>query len=128
MKKNIRVYEYSNCSTCKKALHFLKKHGVDAEIKAIVEHPPSVDELKKMLEHLGGERKRLFNTSGQLYREMKMNEKLPLLSESEALTLLAAHGKLIKRPFLLTATAGAVGFREEEWERILKRSLKTEGS
>ena len=120
MKKNIRVYEYSNCSTCKKALQFLKKHGVDAEVLPIVEHPPSKTELKKMLGHLGGEMKRLFNTSGQLYREMKLNERLPLLSESEALMLLAAHGKLIKRPFLLTSTAGAVGFREEEWDRILR--------
>jgi arsenate reductase len=72
-----------------------------------------------MLGHLGGELKKLFNTSGQVYREMKLGEKLPTMSEAQALKLLAANGKLIKRPFLLAARGGAVGFKEAEWKKLL---------
>ena len=118
MKKNIRVYEYLNCSTCKNALRFLEKRGVEFESIPIVDQPPTLIELKRMLGYLDGELRRLFNTSGQLYREMKIREKLPKLSETEALKLLATHGKLIKRPFLLTANSGIVGFKEAEWDKF----------
>ena len=112
----LRVYEYSGCSTCKKALKFLTGKKVPFEAVPIVEHPPSVAELKKMLAHYDGKIGKLFNTSGLLYREMKLGEKLPKMSEAEALKLLAAHGKLVKRPFALGSGKGRVGFKEDEWK------------
>jgi arsenate reductase len=125
MTGKIKVYEYSNCSTCKKALKFLDSKKVAYEKIAIVEKPPSVAELKTMLAHLNGELRKLFNTSGQVYREMGLGEKLKDMSEAEALKLLAANGKLIKRPFVLKSGAvsgalksdGAVGFQEAEWKK-----------
>jgi Spx/MgsR family transcriptional regulator len=110
----IKIYSYEKCSTCKKALSWLREREVKAEVLPIVEQPPSVAELRQMLDYVG-DLKKLFNTSGELYREMKMSERLPNLSQAEALELLATHGKLVKRPFLLGDGFGCVGFKEEEW-------------
>ena len=109
-----RVYEYEGCSTCRKALKFLDARGVVYEKVPIVTSPPSLAELKKMLA-LVGDLKRLFNTSGVLYRELKVGEKLKTMTTEQALALLAAHGKLIKRPFILLADRGLLGFKEDEW-------------
>lgn len=116
----IKFYGYSKCSTCRKAEQFLKKNGTSYESLPIVDQPPTLAELKKMLGFLkakGGSLKDLFNTSGEMYRELKMAEKLKAgLPEGEALKLLSENGKLIKRPFLLTSTDGLVGFKEESWK------------
>ncbi|NBO39147.1 arsenate reductase family protein [bacterium] len=112
----IKVYSYEKCSTCKKALTWLRDRGVKAEVLPIVETPPSLSELELMLKHVG-DLKKLFNTSGELYRELKMSEKLPAMSTQEALALLAKHGKLVKRPFLLGDNFGCVGFKEDEWAK-----------
>jgi arsenate reductase len=113
----MKVYEYANCSTCKKALKFLDSRGVKYQKVAIVENPPSVAELHTMLRHVEGDLKRLFNTSGQVYREMGLSAKLKDLTEAQALKLLASNGKLIKRPFALGGKQGAVGFQEAEWKK-----------
>jgi arsenate reductase len=113
-----RIYEYSKCSTCRNALKFLDRNKVVYEKVPIVETPPTKAELRKMLAAQGGNVKKLFNTSGELYREMKISEKLQTLSENEALDLLAANGKLIKRPFVLTGDTGLVGFKEDEWKKV----------
>ncbi len=118
MKSSMRVYEYSGCSTCKKALKFLDSKGLAYEKVAIVDHPPTLEELKQMLRFQGGEIRKLFNTSGQLYREMKLGEKLGELSTEQALSLLASHGKLVKRPFLISAQKGLAGFKEAEWDSL----------
>lgn len=112
----MKVYEYSKCSTCKKALQFLDKKKVSYQKVDITLQPPSLNEIKKMAKAVGI--KRLFNTSGLVYKEMKLSEKLPKMSEEESLKLLASNGKLIKRPFLLTDEAALVGFKEEEWKKI----------
>ena len=114
----LQVYEYAGCSTCKKALKFLDQRGVAYEKIAIVEQPPTITELKRMLAFQGGEIRKLFNTSGQVYRELKLGEKLPAMTEAEALQLLASNGKLVKRPFLLSATQGLVGFSEAAWAKV----------
>lgn len=122
----IKVYEYSGCSTCKKALQYLKEKKVEFEKRPIVDEPPSAAELKKMsgyLKEQGGSFKNLFNTSGEKYRELKISEKLKAgMTEVEAIALLAKNGKLIKRPFLLTATSGTTGFKPEVWDRLLKNA------
>lgn len=116
---SLKVYEYSGCSTCKKALKFLDTKNVKYKAIPIVEQPPTNVELKAMLAYVksdGGEIKRLFNTSGILYKEMKIAEKISGMSEVEALDLLAKHGKLIKRPFVLGKDFGLLGFKQEQWE------------
>jgi arsenate reductase len=112
----VRVYEYAKCSTCRNALKFLDARGVSYEKVPIVEQPPTQRELADMLARLGGELRRLFNTSGELYREMKLSDKLKTMKPAEALALLSKHGKLVKRPFLVTEKGGLVGFQEAEWK------------
>jgi arsenate reductase (glutaredoxin) len=119
-----RVYEYERCSTCKKALKWLDERGVAFERVPIVEQPPTLKELERMLQLQGGDVKRLFNTSGQLYRELGVSAKLPGMSTGEALKLLAGHGKLVKRPFVLTEEGGAVGFKEPEWKALFPRTSR----
>ncbi|MFI5345187.1 MAG: arsenate reductase family protein [Elusimicrobiota bacterium] len=111
---SVKVYEYAGCSTCRKALKFLDARGVDYRSVPIVETPPSAAELKAML-GFAGELRRLFNTSGVLYREMGVGEKLRTMSEDAAIALLAKHGKLVKRPFVLLKDRGLLGFKEDEW-------------
>jgi arsenate reductase (glutaredoxin) len=113
----IKIYEYANCSTCKKALKWLDARKIAYERVPIVETPPSREELERMLA-LVGDVKKLFNTSGQVYRELKVGEKLQSCSVDEALDLLAGRGKLIKRPFVLAKNRGLVGFKEAEWRAV----------
>lgn len=119
-----KIYEYSNCDTCRKALQFLDSKKISYEKIAITENPPPLNELKKMLQFIkseGGGFKNLFNTSGVLYREMQISQKLKDgLTEAQALDLLAKNGKLIKRPFLLSEKYGMVGFKKEIWEKHFK--------
>ena len=77
-------------------------------------------ELRRMLDHVGGDLRKLFNTAGQDYRALDMKSRLPKMSVDEELKLLAGNGNLVKRPFALARTKGAVGFREEEWESLLR--------
>ena len=115
----VKIYHYKNCSTCKNALKFLNSKGIDAEVLDITATPPTMPELKAMLAHYDGNVKKLFNTSGEVYRQQKLGEKLADMTEGEALKLLAANGKLVKRPFLMTGgKAAAVGFKEDEWREL----------
>ncbi len=113
------VYQYPNCGTCRKALKFLDAAGVDFESKNIVETPPSKSALKKALQLSGLPINKLFNTSGQSYRNGGFKNKLGAMSEDEALRALAADGKLIKRPVVLGDGFALVGFREDEWKKAL---------
>jgi arsenate reductase len=118
----LKIYEYAGCSTCKKALKFLDTHKIKYEAIPIVERPPTKVELKAMLSFVkaeGGDLKKLFNTSGVLYREMKISEKFSRMSETEALDLLAKNGKLIKRPFVVGEDFGLLGFKEDQWKKYL---------
>lgn len=120
--KKLKVYEYAKCGTCVKAKKFLEKNKIAFDLIPIVEQPPTKNEIKKMLTHLknrGEKINKLFNTSGVLYKEMKLSDKMADMSESELIDLLAAHGKLIKRPFVLMEDDGVVGFKEEEWKTKL---------
>ncbi|MNK70230.1 Regulatory protein MgsR [compost metagenome] len=115
----LKVYEYAKCSTCVKALKFLDAKKVKYEKLPIVDKAPSQKELKEMLGALkerGGSIRNLFNTSGVMYKEMKMTDKLPTMSEAEALKLLSENGKLVKRPFVIGDKAHLVGFKEDEWK------------
>ena len=117
----VKVYQYKKCSTCVKALKFLKEHKIAFTSCDITETPPTINELKKMLQYKNGEIKKLFNTSGIAYRELKLSERIKEIKEEEALELLSQNGKLVKRPFLLTENFGLVGFKENEWEEVFSQ-------
>lgn len=116
---SLRVYAYRGCDTCRKALKFLAEKNLAHEVIAIREQPPTVAELRAMLGHVGGDLRRLFNTSGGDYKSLNMKERLPKLSTDEALALLAANGNLVKRPFVLGKRSGVVGFKPDEWQAFL---------
>ena len=111
----MKIYEYKTCSTCKKALKFLDAKGIAYEKIDIASQAPSKKELKTMLGFYDGNIKKLLNTSGQVYRQMGLKDKLADMTDSEVIDLLHANGKLCKRPFLISDDFGLVGFKEELW-------------
>lgn len=114
----LRVYSYGGCSTCRKALQWLAAHGLQVEVIDITTSPPSLVELQAALASLG-ERKRLFNTSGQSYRALG-SAAIKALNDDQALAALAADGRLIKRPFLITSSGVALtGFDPLRWQEVL---------
>ena len=116
----MKLYQYPKCSTCRKAIKYLNERSVEFKSIDITEKPPTKVELKAMLASYDGEIRKLFNTSGVQYRELKMKDKLPSMNAAQAIELLAKNGKLIKRPFLLTADKrGVVGFKEDAWQALL---------
>ncbi len=117
----LRVYAYKNCSTCRKALKWLGENGVAHEVLPIRETPPTGVELAAMLAACDGDRRRLFNTSGQDYRALGLKDTLPEMPEAEVLALLAGNGNLVKRPFAVDSKAGVhlVGFDGEKWAAAL---------
>lgn len=111
--------EYPKCSTCKKAKKWLDAHGVAYQARHIKEENPTVVELKEWHEKSGLPLKRFFNTSGILYKEKKLKDRLPSMSEEEQYELLATDGMLVKRPIVVTDDFVLVGFKEAEWEEKL---------
>jgi len=114
----MRVYIYSKCSTCQKALKFLAQKKIPFTKVEITVETPSLSELNKMLEFQGGNVKKLFNTSGQLYKQWLLAEKLSKMPLEEALKLLNQNGMLVKRPFLIDKQIGLLGFNEKEWSNL----------
>ncbi len=117
----IKIYHYERCSTCRKAIKYLEANKISYEALPIVEKPPTKAELKVALKDFGGELKKLFNTSGLVYREMKLSQKIKTMEEKEAIDLLNENGKLVKRPFILTEEGTLLGFKEAEWDKVFKK-------
>lgn len=115
----VRVYTYANCDTCRRAVKWLRTHGVVFEERPIRETPPSPAELRTVLAAQAGERRRIFNTAGRDYRELGLAARLPTLTDAEAITLLAGNGNLIKRPFLIGPGVALTGFDEKAWSGAL---------
>ncbi len=114
----LKVYTLSNCDTCRRATKWLRARLVAFEERAIRETPPTLAELRAMLAARraeGASLLKLFNTSGGDYREQKLGDKLPTLTEAQALGLLAANGNLVKRPFAIGEGVALVGFDEKAW-------------
>jgi arsenate reductase len=116
----LKIYTYQGCSTCRNAVRWLKERGIAFDEHPIRDTPPSVTELKTVLNAVGTLRA-LFNTSGQDYRALNLKERLPALTEAEALQLLSENGNLVKRPFVLDPERGVylTGFKPQEWETAL---------
>ena len=115
----ILFVEYPKCSTCQKAKKWLSENQVEFEDRHIVEDNPSKEELKAWYEKSGLPLKRFFNTSGMKYKELKLKDRLPDMSEEEQLELLASDGMLVKRPVLVGDDFVLTGFKEKEWTEKL---------
>ena len=85
-----------------------------------MEENPSIEELQAWYKQSGLPLKKFFNTSGLFYKELHLKEKLPLMSEEEQLRLLATNGMLVKRPIVISEDKVLVGFKENEWEEVVK--------
>ena len=115
---SILFLEYPKCTTCKKAKAWLEGNGVAFDDRHIVEQNPTAEELKAWWEKSGLPLKKFFNTSGLLYKELQLKDKLPEMSEEEQIALLATNGMLVKRPLIIGEDFVLVGFKEAEWEKL----------
>lgn len=115
------VLAYRKCSTCIKALNWLEENNVAFDERPIKEKNPSYEELKAWYQMSGMPLKKFFNTSGLLYKDMALKDKLPQMTEEEQLRLLATNGMLVKRPLVVGEDYVLTGFKEKEWaEKLLK--------
>lgn len=112
--------QYPKCSTCKKALNYLKAQGIEVEDRHIVEQSPTAEELRGWIEKSGLEFKKFFNTSGNVYKELGLKDQIKTMTIDEAVALLATNGMLVKRPILVTEDTVLVGFKELEYEKIIQ--------
>lgn len=110
--------EYPKCSTCQKAKKWLTDNNIDFTDRNIVEQNPTVEELSTWFKQSGLPLKRFFNTSGMLYKEQNLKDKLPTMSEEEQLELLASNGMLVKRPLLIGEDIILFGFKQNDWEKL----------
>ncbi|MGF0031943.1 arsenate reductase family protein [Bariatricus sp. SGI.154] len=110
---------YPKCSTCQKAKKWLEEKGAEFEARDIKLENPTKEELKEWHQRSGLPLKRFFNTSGMIYRDMGLKDRLPEMSEEEQYELLASDGMLVKRPILVTNTKVCPGFKEKDWEQMI---------
>lgn len=110
---------YPKCSTCKRAEKFLKENNVEFVNRNIVEENPTVEELSLWMNKSGLEPRKFFNTSGVLYREMNLKDKIKTMSKEEMIEILSTNGMLVKRPLLVTEDIVLVGFKEENYKKII---------
>lgn len=114
------LYQYPTCSTCRKAKKFLKEKGFVFEEKHIVEETPNKEELSQFIKQSQLPIQKWFNTSGQVYRELQLKDKLKHMDDAEKIDLLAQNGKLIKRPILITKNQVLVGFVQQDYENLFQ--------
>lgn len=117
---SILFIEYPKCTTCKRAKKFLTDNELEFEDRHIVEINPTKDELREWLIKSGLTINKFFNTSGKLYREMELKDKVKVLDQEELLEILASYGMLVKRPIIVTEKTVLVGFKEDQWIEKLK--------
>ena len=111
---------YPKCSTCQKAKKWLDEHNLKYVERHIVNDNPTYEELNQWYKKSGLPLKRFFNTSGNLYKELQLKDKLPTMTEDEQLTILATNGMHVKRPLIIDDNLILVGFKEEDWiEKLL---------
>lgn len=111
--------EYPKCTTCKRAKNWLEEKGIQFTDRHIVEDRPTYEELKQWYEKSGLPLKRFFNTSGNMYKELNLKDRLGEMSEEEQLKLLATNGMLVKRPLVITENFICPGFKEDQWSENL---------
>ena len=110
--------KYAKCSTCRKALKWLKDNHINYIDRDIVNENPAKEELEKWIKKSNIPTNKWFNTSGLVYKELKLKDKLKDMSEDEKINLLSSNGKLVKRPIFVSDKIVLIGFKEEEWQKI----------
>ena len=115
----VKVYCYSRCTTCQKALKWLQAHSIEHTVIDIKSEHPDEETLRKYYAISGLSLKRFFNTSGMQYRELELSKRLPDMGEDEQFRLLASDGMLVKRPLLVGNGFVLTGFKQSEWEEKL---------
>ena len=110
---------YPKCGTCQKAEKWMKTNGIDYSYRPIKEENPTREELRVWIAKSGLPISKFFNTSGLLYKELNMKDKVKTLSEDELMDILASNGMIVKRPILITGETVLVGFKEDEWKATL---------
>ena len=110
---------YPKCTTCQKAEKWLIEHNIPYTTRHIVEQNPTAEEITAWWKKSNLLLKRFFNTSGLMYKDMNLKERLPEMSDKDQIELLSTHGMLVKRPLLITDEAILVGFKENDWKEIL---------
>ncbi|NMO96052.1 arsenate reductase family protein [Paenibacillus lemnae] len=109
----LQVYHYPACGTCKKAVKWLQQEGHDLTLRHIKEEPPTPAELSDLIAKSGLDIKKFFNTSGEVYKQMNLKDKLGDMTEDEKIQLLSSNGMLIKRPVVTDGSSVTVGFKED---------------
>jgi len=115
---SLQVYEYAKCGTCRTAVKWLKGRHENVTTIPLFDTPPSKEELKKLVAQSGLDIRKFFNTSGEVYKEMKLKDQLPGMTEDQMLELLASNGRLIKRPIVTDGTKVTVGYKEADYENV----------
>ena len=115
----ILFIEYPKCSTCRKAKKWLQENNIDFTDRHIVDENPTKDELKEVISKSGLPVRKLFNTSGNVYKSLNLKSKMDSLSEDEMLELLSSNGMLVKRPLVIGDNFALVGFKEDAYADIL---------
>ncbi|TDG00444.1 arsenate reductase family protein [Paenibacillus piri] len=116
--RTVTVYQYPQCGTCRIALKWLKQEGLEVEPIHVFDNPPDSVTLKTLVGQSGLDIRKWFNTSGEVYKEMKLKDKLPQMNEEQMIELLATNGRLIKRPVVTDGSKVTVGFKEDRYEQI----------
>ena len=125
MVQPVTLIVYPPCTTCQKARAWLLELGIECTERHIKEQRPTAEELRRWSREAGLPLKRYFNTSGLLYRSMRLSERLPGLDEEEQLALLASDGMLVRRPLLLVGDRALPGFRPAEWDALLRETVQS---
>ena len=116
----IKFVCYPKCTTCQRAKKWLDDNGIEYEMRDIKLNNPTLDELKEWHKRGGLSLRKMFNTSGLLYKSLDLKSKLPSMTEEEMLELLASDGMLVKRPLVILDDNVLVGFKEVEWQSVIK--------
>lgn len=114
----VTMYLYPKCDTCRDALKSLKRKGIEPDAINLFETPPSAETLKEIIDRSGLELKKFFNTSGEVYKELNLKDKLAGMTKDEQIALLASNGRLIKRPVVYDGQRVTVGYKEEQYEEV----------
>ncbi|MFK7693687.1 arsenate reductase family protein [Paenibacillus sp. HJGM_3] len=114
----VTMYLYPKCDTCRDALKSLKRKGIEPDAINLFETPPSAETLKEIIDRSGLELKKFFNTSGEVYKELNLKDKLSGMTKDEQIALLASNGRLIKRPIVYDGQRVTVGYKEEQYGEV----------
>lgn len=112
----LKVYQYPKCGTCRNAIKWLQAHGHELDLQHLWDNPPTPEEMAHLIDLSGLELKKFFNTSGEVYKELGLKDKLADMSREEQIKLLSSNGRLIKRPIVTDGSKVTVGFKEDVYE------------